>query len=188
MIEPIADSAPSSKPDAATPASEEPPAAPGESELQEPRTDAGPRPEGGHRREVSAKEAVEDATQPRTEPSIALEPASGATEPAPAVEIAPARAGNRAGDTGGGPSLRGDDAHNRRRRPHHHGTSDSNQDRYHVVRPGESLWLIAADLLDDRATVPRIAREVNRLWELNNEVIGTGRPDLLFAGTRLRLR
>ena len=61
-------------------------------------------------------------------------------------------------------------------------------DRFHTVRPGESLWSIAADLLGDRATVPRIAREVNRLWELNDERIGTGRPDLLFAGTRLRLR
>jgi len=56
------------------------------------------------------------------------------------------------------------------------------------VRPGESLWSIAANLLGDRATVPRIAREVNRLWELNDERIGTGRPDLLFAGTRLKLR
>jgi len=61
-------------------------------------------------------------------------------------------------------------------------------DRFHVVRPGESLWSIAADLLGERATVPRIAREVNRLWELNDDRIGTGRPDLLFAGTRLRLR
>ena len=62
------------------------------------------------------------------------------------------------------------------------------RDRFHTVRPGESLWSIAADLLGDRATVPRIAREVNRLWELNDERIGTGRPDLLFPGTRLRLR
>ncbi len=62
------------------------------------------------------------------------------------------------------------------------------KERFHTVRPGESLWSIAADLLGDRATVPRIAREVNRLWELNDERIGTGRPDLLFPGTRLRLR
>jgi hypothetical protein len=35
--------------------------------------------------------------------------------------------------------------------------------------------------------VARIAREVSRLWELNEDVIDTGRPDLVFAGTRLRL-
>lgn len=61
-------------------------------------------------------------------------------------------------------------------------------DRSHVVRPGESLWSIAADLLGDRATVARVAREVDRLWELNDERIRTGDPDLLFAGTRLMLR
>jgi nucleoid-associated protein YgaU len=61
-------------------------------------------------------------------------------------------------------------------------------DRFHVVRRGESLWSIAADLLGDRATVPRIAREVNRLWGLNEDRIASGDPDLLYAGTRLRLR
>ena len=33
-----------------------------------------------------------------------------------------------------------------------------------------------------------IAREVNRLWELNRERIGTGDPDLVMVGTRLMLR
>jgi hypothetical protein len=61
-------------------------------------------------------------------------------------------------------------------------------DRFHVVLPGESLWSIAADLLGDRATVPGIAREVNRLWELNDGRIRTGDPDLLYAGTRLVVR
>ena len=141
------------RPRQTTPAA--PSVAPAESELQEPRADAGPRPEGGHRREVPAKEAVEDATQTRLEPSIAPGPASAATEPAPAAEIgARARAGNRGGDSGGGPGARGDDAHHTRGRPHHSGPSGP-ADRYRVVRPGESLWSIAADLLGDRATVPR---------------------------------
>lgn len=61
-------------------------------------------------------------------------------------------------------------------------------DRSHVVRPGESLWLIARDVLGDGASVARIAREVNRLWALNSERIGTGDPDLLMVGTRLVLR
>jgi nucleoid-associated protein YgaU len=61
-------------------------------------------------------------------------------------------------------------------------------DRVHIVRPGESLWSIAADVLGERTTVARVAREVNRLWELNDDRIGSGNPDLLFAGTRLTLR
>jgi len=61
-------------------------------------------------------------------------------------------------------------------------------DRVHIVRPGESLWSIASDLLGDRASVARVAREVNRLWQLNDDRIGSGNPDLLYAGTRLRLR
>ena len=61
-------------------------------------------------------------------------------------------------------------------------------DRIHVVRPGESLWSIASDFLGDGASVAQVAREVSRLWELNEDRIATGSPDLLYAGTRLRLR
>jgi nucleoid-associated protein YgaU len=61
-------------------------------------------------------------------------------------------------------------------------------DRFHTVRRGESLWSIAADVLGERASVGQIAREVNRLWELNEERIASGDPNLLFAGTGLRLR
>jgi hypothetical protein len=61
-------------------------------------------------------------------------------------------------------------------------------DRTHVVLRGESLWSIAADHLGGQPTVARIAREVNRLWELNRERIGTGSPDLLMVGTRLTLQ
>jgi hypothetical protein len=60
--------------------------------------------------------------------------------------------------------------------------------RVHVVRPNESLWSIARGLLGEGASAARIAREVNRLWELNSVRIGTGAPDLLIAGTRLKLR
>ena len=61
-------------------------------------------------------------------------------------------------------------------------------DRSHTVRPGESLWSIASDLLGSRASTARIAAEVQRLWRLNAQHIGTGDPDLLPAGTRLMLR
>jgi LysM domain len=64
----------------------------------------------------------------------------------------------------------------------------SSDARTHVVQRGESLWSIASDLLGDGAGTARVASEVSRLWELNEERIGTGSPDMLYAGTRLRLR
>ena len=64
----------------------------------------------------------------------------------------------------------------------------SPDDRTHTVQAGESLWSIASDILDPRASPLQIAREVHRLWELNKDRIATGDPDLLMTGTRLRLR
>jgi hypothetical protein len=61
-------------------------------------------------------------------------------------------------------------------------------DRTHTVFEGESLWVIASDILGRDATVARVAREAHRLWELNRERIGTGDPDLLLIGTQLVLR
>jgi hypothetical protein len=58
-------------------------------------------------------------------------------------------------------------------------------DRYHVVQPGESLWLIAGDLVGHDASAARIAREVHRLWTNNRTRIATGDPDLLMVGTKL---
>jgi nucleoid-associated protein YgaU len=60
--------------------------------------------------------------------------------------------------------------------------------RFHIVKPGESLWSIARKLLGRSASAARIAREVDRLWELNKDRIGTGNRDLLMVGTKLRLR
>ena len=60
-------------------------------------------------------------------------------------------------------------------------------DRYHVVQRGESLWLIARDLVGHDASAARIAREVHRLWTHNSARIATGDPDLLMVGTKLAL-
>jgi len=57
----------------------------------------------------------------------------------------------------------------------------------HTVKPGESLWSIAAGLAGDDATPANIARIVNRLWTINADRIGTGNPDLVMAGTTLRI-
>jgi hypothetical protein len=60
--------------------------------------------------------------------------------------------------------------------------------RFHIVQRGESLWSIASDRLGERAGAAGIAREVDRLWELNEDRIASGSPDLLYTGIRLRLR
>ncbi len=60
--------------------------------------------------------------------------------------------------------------------------------RVYVVQSGDSLWSIARTVLGSSASPARIAREVDRLWDLNSDRIGTGNPDLLMVGTKLRLR
>jgi nucleoid-associated protein YgaU len=57
----------------------------------------------------------------------------------------------------------------------------------YTVRAGDSLWSIARRLLGSEASAGRIAREVNRLWELNQTRIGTGNPSLIHVGTVLKL-
>jgi nucleoid-associated protein YgaU len=57
----------------------------------------------------------------------------------------------------------------------------------YTVRPGDSLWSIARRVLEPQASAGRIAREVNRLWELNQARIGTGNPSLIHVGTVLEL-
>jgi resuscitation-promoting factor RpfA len=64
----------------------------------------------------------------------------------------------------------------------------SSHERFLIVRPGDSLWSIAKRLLGPGASSAQIARKVAHLWDLNSERIGTGRPDLLMVGTKLRLR
>ena len=60
--------------------------------------------------------------------------------------------------------------------------------RFHVVLPGESLWSIASTLLGADASPATVALEVRRLWRLNEVRIGTGDPNVLGIGVRLRLR
>jgi hypothetical protein len=67
-------------------------------------------------------------------------------------------------------------------------TRNEGRARVHVVQRNESLWSIANELLGNDASPARIAREVNRLWELNSSRIGTGDRDLLLTGTKLVLR
>jgi LysM repeat protein len=64
----------------------------------------------------------------------------------------------------------------------------SRGDATYTVNPGDSLWSIAKALRGQTAANAEIAREVNRLWNLNADRIATGNPDLLMVGTRLKLR
>jgi nucleoid-associated protein YgaU len=67
------------------------------------------------------------------------------------------------------------------------GTTPVRGQRY-TVQEGDSLWSIAQRLLGRDVTNGQIAREVGRLWQINEERIGTGSPSLLPIGTVLRLR
>jgi hypothetical protein len=58
----------------------------------------------------------------------------------------------------------------------------------YVVKPGDCLWHIAARLLPSGAGTEAVAGKVAELWRLNEDRIGTGDPNLIYAGTELRLR
>jgi outer membrane biosynthesis protein TonB len=71
--------------------------------------------------------------------------------------------------------------------PADHGRHLAGKDSY-VVKSGDCLWHIAEALLPPDAGTSAIAAEVERLWRLNGERIGTGDPSLIHTGTTLRLR
>lgn len=60
------------------------------------------------------------------------------------------------------------------------------EDEY-VVKDGDCLWHIAEALLPADATDLEVERKVEYLWRLNEDRIGSGDPDVIYAGTRLRL-
>lgn len=56
-----------------------------------------------------------------------------------------------------------------------------------VVAAGDSLWLIARRLVGPHASNETVERKLVAIWNLNQARIGTGDPNLIFAGTRLRV-
>jgi Domain of unknown function (DUF4397)/LysM domain len=56
-----------------------------------------------------------------------------------------------------------------------------------VIRPGDSLWAIARRLVGPRASNGAVEHKLVAIWDLNASRIGTGDPNLIFPGTRLRL-
>jgi hypothetical protein len=106
--------------------------------------------------------AAHGGVQPTAVGSVSLQPADSAPAASPSVEAVPVS-----------PPV---------------SASESRIDGgTYVVRPGDSLWSIATRLLGPGASAAEIAEEVNRLWELNKDRIGTDDPDLLRVGTELRL-
>ncbi len=55
-----------------------------------------------------------------------------------------------------------------------------------VVRPGDTLWSISSERLGPNATPQRIASEVERIYALNRDRIGSD-PNLIFSGQELSL-
>ncbi len=67
-------------------------------------------------------------------------------------------------------------------------SSSSSGGSTRVVQPGQSLWAIAQGLFGGSASIAQVALQVDRLWQLNADRIGSGNPDLIFPGLRLRLK
>ena len=56
-----------------------------------------------------------------------------------------------------------------------------------VIRPGDSLWAIAQRIVGPSASNAAVEKELVSIWNQNAGRIGTGDPNLIFPGTRLRL-
>lgn len=56
-----------------------------------------------------------------------------------------------------------------------------------VIRPGDSLWAIAQRIVGPSASNAGVEKELVAIWNTNAGRIGTGDPNLIFPGTRLRL-
>jgi hypothetical protein len=57
----------------------------------------------------------------------------------------------------------------------------------YTVRSGDSLWAIARREVGARASNAAVLRRVRQIWNTNDTTIGTGDPNLIRPGTRLRV-
>ncbi len=110
---------------------------------------------------------------------------TGLPEVGPASSDGPAGAEDRRGGDGKGEDrssgAEGDEGGNDAPR-----RAQASKDK-HVVERGDSLWAIARGSLGDDASDAKVAAKVARLWELNEDEIGTGDPDLIHPGQEIRL-
>jgi len=56
-----------------------------------------------------------------------------------------------------------------------------------VIHPGDSLWVIARRVVGPKASNDAVQRKLAAIWALNANRIGTGDPNLIFAGQTLHL-
>jgi len=110
---------------------------------------------------------------------------TGLPEVGPASSDGPAGAEDRRGGDGKGvdrsSGAEGDEGGNDAPR-----RAQASKDK-HVVERGDSLWAIARGSLGEDASDAKVAAKVARLWELNEDEIGTGDPDLIHPGQEIRL-
>jgi LysM domain len=165
------------------------PATPDARDKSEPRRDTKssdtPKAESEKPRKTDGHSGIEQETTPKSPPVVPsrIAPAADAQLATPSPAALPATSSSTTPASTSVDSTAGSTS-----TAEATGAPSNGDVRFHVVRPGESLWSIAKKLLGPSASPAQIAREVNRLWELNKDRIGTGNPDLLMAGTKLRLR
>jgi hypothetical protein len=155
--------APSYGTESAAPAYETSPSAPpsvGEAVVQN-ETITGPAPQGP----ATARKAEHPAAT--VSPQNMAEP-----EPAPEVPVAPQPEASPAAVI---PAMAPD------------GPGSLVGQKRHLVAAGECLWFIAEGHLPAGASNSEIAAEVHHLWRLNADRIGTGDPNSLSVGVKLRL-
>jgi hypothetical protein len=56
-----------------------------------------------------------------------------------------------------------------------------------TIRTGDCLWMIAQDVVGKDASGEQVQQEVVRIWKANADRIGTGDPDLVYPGVKLRI-
>ena len=183
---PVQPQPPPAPPPVASPAPEPPAESPGSPATQRPAAEVdqpAPKPEPGRTpREGRTVERRTETPDAEGQPVLGTAPAPAAGSPAPFVEpeAAPSPSATAEPSEPASPSTA---PVSRRGEP----AKDPIRGRSYTVRPGDSLWSIARRLLGPGATAGEIAREVNRLWELNRDRIGTGDRNLIHVGTVLEL-
>jgi hypothetical protein len=177
---PAPTSAPAEQP--ATPPAEQMPVAPAVGEPSvpqdavEPPTDGAPLaeaapPQGSNKRAGVRKRTRERARQlvrqSAPAPPVAATPPAVQTQPAVTIPVSTPTTTTVAAPTSSTTPIKGDT---------------------YTVQRHDSLWSIAERLLGGDPLNGRVAREVERLWQLNEDRIWTGDRDLIHPGMMLRLR
>jgi len=178
--------APKPKPKAAPPAAPPKPTAPA------PQPEAPSKDPSGDERQRAPRHAQAPNSSSGSDEGSGRASRGDARESDRAASAGPRKAGDS--DPPGGAAAKASKAETSPGSAHSHkadptATSDAGASASsHRVRPGESLWLIAEQTLGGQANDAQVAAEVQRLWQLNAARIGTGDPNLVYAGQELRTR